>query len=601
MLFAIQPHTSHSQRSFSESRFDSQIRERWDLRTKKPRESTDILSTKRSFRVEEESLPPDVVSEDQPLPMPLLEMKIALKVSFDKCRSLLEDFDREFRRPRRRIIMSSLGIYWDPLDPSYHVRCSPSFSDGQKFTVLFSYSISDLKCCYDYGTIADPVECTIWKKSEEANPESYERQQQELQEKRLCYKPRHRNKVQKEPSGFTNVLTRHDTILEIVDNLEQNPLSSLQIETKVEWRTAHGRSSLKNWRRGAGKSKSWKLCSKSTVPKQTRLNASRRSSKGVVYRSAQPPLWLPAAFIRSQTAKKSSWPGYMLRRQDIDSVPRRVRCHDPYTHDFEDTPISQHGKHHTKAAQKVKTWESESEIAEDMNGEPAGAFIRFTWKDKILTNRTRQLDRFLSASSILHSYWHVTGFLRNESFADVYSLSKPPFTPSSAEPEASLEAHVFLDEYHGNCAVYASRSKNRMRQSGNCLDTFWHNGRHVFIMKIPKKPTLFKLRNSEEDFPVLVDKNKCNEQVALQRRRFRGRPSFAAMAGGGWPNANSEFRPVQMDERKSPLEKELERIEKARMKKAERQRVKRKLQREERLMKKECRSAIATAFMVVHE
>lgn len=599
MSFATQPHTSHSQRSFSAPRSDAQIRERSGSRSWKQRESTGNVSTKSYFRVDEGSILLDVALEDQPLLslLPILELETTLKGLLDIC-LLLAHSNRKIMGP---IITTIKSILREDVDPSYFVRLGTVFSDGQIRDVLFSYPTGNTKFFSDFGTISGSVEYKIWKKLQEPNPESYKRQQQAPQEKRPCCKPHHRNKVQKEPFRFTKVLTRDDTTLEIVDNLEPNPLSSLQIETKVEWRTAHGRASLKNWRRAAGKSKSWKPCLKSTVPKQTHLNGRRRSSNGIVYRFAQPPPWLPATFLRSQTREKSSCPGYVLRRQEIDSVPRRARCHDPYAREFEDTHIAPHGKHHTTAAQNVKTWESKPEIVEDMNKEPAGTFIRFTWKDKILTNGTGQLDRFLSTGSILHSHWHITGFVRNESFADVYSLNKPPITLSSGEIGTSLEAHVFLDEYHGNCAVYASRSKNRMRQSGNCLDIFWHNGRHIFIMKIAKKPDVFKLRNTKEEFPVLVNQDKCNEHVALQRHYFRSRPSFAAMAGEGWPDANPKYRPVQMDKGQSALEKELERIEKVRVKKAERQRVKRKLQREEKLLEKEHRSAIATACMFLHE
>ncbi|EUC38275.1 hypothetical protein COCCADRAFT_83631 [Bipolaris zeicola 26-R-13] len=590
MSFAAQPHTSHSRSSFSAPRSDAQTRERWGSRPWKHRETMGMISTEIDFRVDEESLPLDVLWEDPLLsiPSPGLEWETALE-GFMDTRRAIEDFDYKAIESSANTMNSVLRGYANCrkcAEYFYYLRGNSFFSARRVFAILFIYPADNTEFFWDFDTIDDPVECKIWKRLVEPNPGSYQRQQQAPQEKRPHPKPRHRNKVEKEPFRAAKVLMRDDTILEIVDKLEQT-LSSLQIDTKVEWRMAHRRSSLKNWRRAAGKSKSWKPCLKSTVPKQTHLNRRRQNSNGVAYHSAKPPPWLPATFLRSQTIEMSLCPGYVLRRQETDSVPRRARCHDHYTHDFEDTPIAPHGKHHTKAAQSVNTWESKSGIIEDMNKEPAGAFIRFTWKDGTLTNGTGQLDRFLSTDSIPHSHWNITGFLRNESFADVYSLSEPPFGLPSVEIGVSLEAHVFLDEYHGNCAVYASRSKNRMRQSGNCLDTFWHNGRHIFVMKIPKKPVLFKLHNTEEEFPSLVNQDKCNEKIALQRRRFRGRPSFAAMAGSGWPDASSECQSVLMNEGQSALEKELERIEKARVKKAERQRVKRRSQREKRLGEKQ--------------
>ncbi|KAJ6285556.1 hypothetical protein J3E71DRAFT_373735 [Bipolaris maydis] len=598
MSFATQSHTSYSQRNFPESRSDAQIKARSGPTPGRARAPTGTESIKKYSLMDEIVSVLNIASGV--LPWSFRSMMLELHALLQNEPNLCRVQDRIFNRSR--IIMRDLLGQRTPFatEPDCLDILLPG-DFGLYNHLLDMYGIRTLCGRRSFFERFPPVlSFSVFMKmvSKDILPK---RQQQPPHGDRPCCKLRRRNKVRKEPSGSSKVPIVENIELDVAGNLEQHLLPPLRIETKVEWRTAHGRSSLKKWRRAAGKSKSWKPYPKMKEPKHTRRNGRRRSSNGTEYRSIKPLLWLPATFLRSQKKEKPSWSGRISRPREIDSVPRQSRYHDSCNHNFEDTPIAPHGKYHTTASWNVQTRGSKPEIFEDINEEPAGAFIRFTWKDKILTNGTGQLDRFLSASSILHSYWHVTSFLRNESFADVYSLSKPPFTPSSAEPEASLEAHVFLDEYHGNCAVYASRSKNRMRQSGNCLDTFWHNGRHVFIMKIPKKPTLFKLRNSEEEFPVLVDQNKCNEQVALQRRRFRSRPSFAAMAGGGWPNANSEFRPVQMDERKSPLEKELERIEKARMKKAERQRVKRKLQREERLMKKECRSAIATAFMVVHE
>ncbi|XPS72835.1 hypothetical protein M3J09_004996 [Ascochyta lentis] len=122
-----------------------------------------------------------------------------------------------------------------------------------------------------------------------------------------------------------------------------------------------------------------------------------------------------------------------------------------------------------------------------------------------------------------------------------------------------------------------------MRDSGDCLDTFWYGDRHVFVMEIQKKQILFRLRNTEEEFPILVDQNKCNEQVALRRRSFRGKPSFAAVVGGRRPVIEFVHRQTSIPNDKSALEKELDQIEKARLKKAERQRVKRQSRREKRL------------------
>ncbi|KAF2831417.1 hypothetical protein CC86DRAFT_401943 [Ophiobolus disseminans] len=246
-----------------------------------------------------------------------------------------------------------------------------------------------------------------------------------------------------------------------------------------------------------------------------------------------------------------------------------------------------------------KSQKSEPLTINQDEGEPSSAFIRLTWKDTFLTNGTGQLERFLPTNLLFRSGWRIDRFLRNDSHSDVYSLSPTRYSIPDSGPKQDLEAHVFLDEYHGNCENYARRQKRRMQESGNCLDTFWYNGRHVFIMNVPRQPPQqFKMRNVEEEFPTLIDPRKCKEHAALQRRNFHGRPSFAAIIGRKTPDTRVVFQPRSMPQVKTAFEKELEQIEKTRRKKQEKQRLKRRTQRDRKLEERAREQGVSEDKMV---
>jgi hypothetical protein len=143
----------------------------------------------------------------------------------------------------------------------------------------------------------------------------------------------------------------------------------------------------------------------------------------------------------------------------------------------------------------------------------------------------------------------------------------------------SIEAHVFLDEFHGNCEVYARRHKIRIRKSGDCIETFWYGARHVFVMRCEKKLEPFRLRNTEDEYPRLVDQRNCSDVAASQRQSFRARPSYTAIAGRKPSKSDVIHHPTLAFEGIDALDKELERIEKMRSRKAEKQRVMRREQR----------------------
>lgn len=382
----------------------------------------------------------------------------------------------------------------------------------------------------------------------------------------------------------TNCELREATF-EAVDQHENNIFHPSSTDTIADQHATHGQSSLTTWKRAAGRSKSWKLVPKSTAPKPTLHRQARQNLDALEHQFAKSPLWLPATFLRAQAKKTSPRLGrVVVWRQGSESIPERARRYDPHIHDFGGTPVVGSSRFYTAGTdQEAGAQTSGTTTAKGVGYEPGGAFIRFTWKDNVLIDGIGQLDRFLPIGLVFRNRWRVTGFLRNESFADVYSLNNPLGVRSLATVPLRLEVHVFLDEYHGNCAVYARRLRDRMLHSGNCLDIFWYGDRHVAVMRIQEKPTEFRLHITEKEFPILVNPDKCNDQVALRRRRFRGKPSFAAVVGGRWPGVSSDCQPMLMSEGKSPLAKELERIEKARLKKAQKQRAKRQSQRDTRI------------------
>jgi hypothetical protein len=402
-----------------------------------------------------------------------------------------------------------------------------------------------------------------------------------------------RYKVQKEASRLSTRQKAVETLLDGTIGLENDFFHPPSSEIELEWCNNYGQLLLKTWRCAAGKSKSWKRCPRNTRPRHTHHHGVKRSIGEAKHQFAKSLLWLPTTFIRSQAKGKTPQLGYIVRHQEPRPVPERVRRYDAHDDEFEDAPIAQHRRHHIKPAiQDAENQELRSVMDEDTSREPASAFIRFTWKDGILVKGTGQLDRFLQIGLVLRTHWRITGFLRNESFADVYSLGKFSSFHLSAT-EVFFEAHVFFDEYYGNCAVYARRLQGRMKQSENFQDAFWYGIRYVVIIWIQKDSAQFRLRNTEEEFPILVDQDKCKKQAALQRRLFRNKPSFSAIAGEGWPRVNSRCPSKPMSESKSALEKELEHMEEARIKKNQKQKAKRQSQKEKRTLEMLQRTAEA--------
>ena len=364
------------------------------------------------------------------------------------------------------------------------------------------------------------------------------------------------------------------------DTVETSALSTHQIVWAGD---VTGQMSLDVWRGTAGNSKSWRRYPKAIASKQFRRKHTLSKRIDVERRFDKALEWVPSAFVRSQHAERPSRMERIVRCRTPCPRSQKMRHVDPHQlHAGNDFVIPERKCGDVSQAPHSEVQRLGRDTAGNDTRGPASVFIRFTWKNKILTNGVGQLDRFIPTGLLFRSVWRVDEFLRNESHADVYSLTNARIDPSRDERTAVLEGHVFLDEYHGNSEVYAKRQKTRMRESGNCLDAFWYNGRHIMVMKVLKQLSPFRLRNTEEEFPSLIDRGTCMVHVALQRRCFRGKPTYAAITGSRPPAREAARLPSP----KTVLEKEIEKIEKARLKKAHKQKWKRQVQRDARRFEK---------------
>jgi hypothetical protein len=291
----------------------------------------------------------------------------------------------------------------------------------------------------------------------------------------------------------------------------------------------YGRKLLHLWKCSAGRHKSWRRYPRPTTQMYEQQRWSEWKRRCIDHMLSMSVVWLPSAMLRSCQREACTRINRLVRRQSPDrSARRRESLAIDDTFDRNEGAISEYlnGK---DCARQSKAKSLERGIEGDHDLVPGHAFIRFTWKDNTLTNGVGQLDRFLPTGLLFCSGWRIGDFIRNDSHADVYSLSMNNIHHCEPDITSSLEAHVFLDEYHGNSQTFANRHKARMRRSGHCLDIFWHEGRHVFINEVQRERQLFKLRNNEEEFPSLISRKKCMKHIALQRRSFRGMPSFAAI------------------------------------------------------------------------
>ncbi|KAH7394381.1 hypothetical protein BKA66DRAFT_438734 [Pyrenochaeta sp. MPI-SDFR-AT-0127] len=298
----------------------------------------------------------------------------------------------------------------------------------------------------------------------------------------------------------------------------------------IEWRPKgiKGILSLAAWKFSAGKNKSWRRCSRTKhrgSPGQISTAIARSECFGTFHQS---PLWLPQAFVQSHHQDNRKWSTKLLRHGlpnlRLGKQENKNMLVLEYQSDVEDRTIL--------LGSRNRSLESESpDQALDYHLDPLEypaapkAFMRFTWKEKILVRATGELDRFLQANLVLRSRWQVNSFLRNDAHADVYSLSDIEIDHSSFNRE--LEGHFFLAEYHGNSAVYARRRKVRMKQGGHCLDTFWYGDRQFLVMRVTRSMERFQLQNNEQEFPRLLGEKQDMGKLFQGNRKICGKLSYA--------------------------------------------------------------------------
>jgi hypothetical protein len=214
--------------------------------------------------------------------------------------------------------------------------------------------------------------------------------------------------------------------------------------------------------------------------------------------------------------------------------------------------------------------------------DPGNMFLRLTWDGTSLLYGIPKVERLLPTGLVFPSGWRIGEFLRNESFADVYALDYAGSDHAISHRKNGLEAHVFLNRYHGNAETYVKKHKTRMRTTGNCLDTFWHEGKHVFVMGVPRKNIRFKLRNSEKEFPSLVDQKSWMAKATRRQRQHMKKPTYAAVL-----KSTSTQYVISQEEQEAvqpttALERELRLLEERMEKKRHKQWARRRAQRHER-------------------
>jgi hypothetical protein len=114
------------------------------------------------------------------------------------------------------------------------------------------------------------------------------------------------------------------------------------------------------------------------------------------------------------------------------------------------------------------------------------------------------------------------------------------------------------------------------------LDTFWHEGKHVFVMGVPRKNIRFKLRNSEKEFPSLVDQKSWMAKATRRQRQHTKKPTYAAVL-----KSTSTQYVISQEEQEAvqpttALERELRLLEERMEKKRHKQWARRRAQRHER-------------------
>jgi hypothetical protein len=210
-------------------------------------------------------------------------------------------------------------------------------------------------------------------------------------------------------------------------------------------------------------------------------------------------------------------------------------------------------------------------------------FLKLTWNGANFLYEIPKVERLLPTGLVFCSGWRIGEYLRNESFADVYALDYTGSDYAISDRKNGLDANVFLSHYHGgNAKTYVQKHKRRMQATGNCMDTFRHEGKHVFVMSVPRKNNRFKLRNSEKKFPSLVDQKSWMAKATRRQREHMKKPTYAAVL-----ESTSTQYVISQEEQEAvqpttALERELRLVEERKEKKRHKQWARRRAQRHER-------------------
>jgi hypothetical protein len=215
--------------------------------------------------------------------------------------------------------------------------------------------------------------------------------------------------------------------------------------------------------------------------------------------------------------------------------------------------------------------------------DPGNMFLKLTWNGAYLLYGIPKVERLLPTGLVFRSGWRVTWFLRNESFADVYALDYTGSDYAISNHKNGLEAHVFLSHYHGgNAKTYVQKHKRRMQATGNCMDTFRHEGKHVFVMGVPRKDDRFKLPKNEKEFPSLVDQKSWTAKTTRRQREQMKKPTYAAVLKSTSTQHVFSQKGQKAVQPMTALERELRLVEEKKEKKRHKQWARRRAQRHER-------------------
>ena len=285
-----------------------------------------------------------------------------------------------------------------------------------------------------------------------------------------------------------------------------------------------GCGSIARWKKGPGKSKTWKRSPKIVIsgPKMFRKERLITSAFISSPRYFKPQLWIPALFMRCRGRVKRqerrivAEPRASFRESRRDLFERSQYLDEDnasYVSQFRSSELCRRDEKPTTLIR----------IDQPYLGEPAPIFIRFTWQNKSLIRSSGEVDRFIAPNILLQGKWRVGNFIRNDSHADVYSVLHVDRHPYTAE------AHFFLDQFYGNGDTYAKRYKARKRNNGECVDSFWYRGRNVFVIRVQEVKERFNFRNTEKEFPSLVQLGERNGKRSLQTLRSGTRATYAAV------------------------------------------------------------------------